>query len=115
MKPMKLLVLSILLVLGSSVYCQDFKEWDKHDVKAVYVEISSEKDADETFDDRYFEKTKLKPGTYEIVIGEKVNSKFWKIRNTNLFIYFRFNPFLFRFNKGVLDWNGYNGDFYKEP
>ena len=28
---------------------------------------------------------------------------------------FRYNPYLYKYDEGVLDWNGYDGIFYKEP
>ena len=94
----------------------EYEDWEKHDVKGLYVEVESEDEADIVEDDRYFAKyRRLSSGVYKVEVSEKVTSKLWKIRGTDLYMYFRFNPFLFKWDEGVLDWDGYDGAFYKKP
>lgn len=103
----------------SSDEWDNYEKWEEHDVTGVYIEISENEKDDyysvEEYDDRYFVSTKLKSGLYKVEMKDKVDSRFWGLAYSSLFIKFRFNPFLFKFDEGVLDWNGYNGTFYKKP
>lgn len=117
-----LFLLSCTLIHADDEY-NNYKEWDDTSVKGIYVEISQteaqENGYDEYFTDgdgyRYFEKVKVSEGLYKIEVKEKVDSKFWGVAHTKLYIKFSFNPFLFKFDEGVLEWDGYNGNFYKKP
>ncbi|HIZ33790.1 MAG TPA: hypothetical protein H9814_09710 [Candidatus Bacteroides merdigallinarum] len=94
----------------------EYKEWDSHDVKGLYVEVENEDDADIEEDGRYFQKyRRLSSDVYEIEVSEKVSSKLWKIKGSKIFILFRYNPFLFKYDEGILEWNGYGGTFYEKP
>ena len=93
---------------------------DSHVVKAVYIEIEPE---DREYyssyievDDRYFVKTKLESGLYEIEIGDKLDSKFYAIRYSKYFLEFRYTPYLYKFDEGILKIeNGYDaGKFIEE-
>ena len=63
-----------------------------------YIEVSkaeAEKYNDYLeFDDRYFVKTKMRNGIYEIEIGDKIDSKFYQIRHSDYFMLFRYSPYL---------------------
>jgi hypothetical protein len=63
----------------------------------------------------YFVPTKVKDGVYKIEIYEKVSSKLWQIKGTNIYMYFRYNPYLYRFDEGVLAVSYSSGIFYKKP
>lgn len=118
MKLFKLSLFAILLMFPFTLMAQDpeYKKWESHDVKGLYIEIENENDADFEEDGRYFQRTKrLSRGEYEVEVNEKVSSKVWKIKGTKFYILFRFNPFLYKFDKGVLEWTGSNGTFYKKP
>ena len=94
----------------------DYKKWEEHEVKALYIEVDDKEDADIEEDGRFFQKYRgLSSGKYEVEVSEKVTAKLWKIRGTRYYMLFRFNPFLFRHDEGLLDWDGYDGTFYKEP
>ena len=116
---LKLVLCLILIAIPLIVLAQskepEYKKWDSHDVKSVYVEVEEEEDADVEFDERFFEKKKLSSGVYEIEVIEKVDSKFWKIRGSNLFLYFRYNPYLYKYDEGILEWSGSDGIFYQKP
>ena len=93
---------------------------EKHDIKAFYVEIS-ELDAkrsgfDETFDNRYFVKTRLEEGLYEVEVGDNLDSKFYGIRFTKFFMLFRYSPYLYKFDEGIIKvTNGYDaGEFIEK-
>lgn len=110
-----LLLVSLTMI---PIYANDpsYKKWDDHDVKGIYIEIKNESDADLEEDGRYFEKyRRLYRGVYEVEVSEKVSSKLWKIKGTDYFLLFRYNPYLYKFDEGVLEWDGYDGTFYKKP
>jgi hypothetical protein len=101
----------------------NFRDWDSEDVVGIYIEITkyeaSQNGFDESYNDgyttRYFEKVKVEEGLYEIELNQKIDSKFWSIMFSNLFIKFRYYPILLMLDEGILDWDGYSGVFYKEP
>lgn len=93
------------------------------EVVGIYKEISVYEAMDygysEEFEDgdetKYFTKVRLDEGLYEVEVKEKVSSRFWGINYTSYFMKFRYNPYLYKYDEGVLDWDGYDGFFYKEP
>ena len=116
-------ILLFLSMLPLAMYADEpnYKNWDYHDVKGLY-KLCSKADADEEYEDSwndrtlYFEKfRRLSRGVYEIEVSEKINSKIWKIKGTDLYMFFRYNPYLYRWDEGILDWDGYSGTFYKKP
>ena len=30
-------------------------------------------------------------------------------------MFFRYNPYLYKWDEGILEWDGYSGTFYKKP
>lgn len=102
---------------------QEYQKWEHEDVVGIYKEISKYEAQKEGYDIsyedisevRYFNKVRLDEGLYEVEVYEKVDSKFWSVHYTQYFLRFRYNPFLFKFDEGILDWNGYDGVFYKKP
>ena len=118
---MKKLLILMAILFPTVIYADepDYKKWDKHDVKGLYI-LCSKADADEEYEDfnetLYFEKyRRLSRGVYEIEVSEKIDSKIWKIKGTDLYMFFRYNPYLYRRDEGVLEWDGYSGTFYKKP
>lgn len=102
----------------------NYQEWEEHDVVGVYVEISRDYAKDYGFDEvfeegsssaRYYEKVRLEEGAYKIEVYDKVDTRFWGIGFTKYFIKFRYNPYLYNYDEGVLEWNGYSGTFYEKP
>lgn len=131
---MKSLFISFLITVASlcnipdanCVYdYDDYKNWSHEDVIALYVEISEDEAKRNGFDEsyssypevRYFKKCKVSSGLYEVEVYDKIDSKFWSIRYTSpkIFMKFRYNPFLFKFDEGLLDWDGSDGVFYQKP
>lgn len=101
----------------------DFHNWKDEDVRQFYAEFSAYNDDDaedkhyfyKKVDDRYFYEINLGFDAYEIEIEYKLESKFYKVKGSNVFLEFRFEPFLSRWDEGVLDCSGGNGTFYKKP
>lgn len=120
-----LLVFVMLLVPFTILKAEnsEYQDWENEEVVGIYKEISVYEAMDygysEEFEDgnetRYFTKVRLDEGLYEVEVKEKVSSRFWGINYTRYFMKFRYNPYLYKYDEGVLDWNGYDGIFYKEP
>lgn len=119
MKSLKvLLFISIIFLSATSISAQEWKDWERHDIKAFYIEIDEDDSENyynaEEHDDRWFIPIKLKEDTYSIEIGEKLESKFYKINGTKYFVSFVFAPFLWKWDEGVLVVSGSRGTFYKK-
>lgn len=100
-----------------------WKEWESTDFQ-IYVELENCHSLEEAQDydlsaieedDRYFIEKTIPSGIYEVEVIEKVNSRMWKLRDTNLFLKFRFNPWLYKWDKGIIDTFAGKGTFYKNP
>jgi hypothetical protein len=119
----RILVLIFLVSLSTTSFAQQYKEWDEHDVVKFYEkkEISLEYNSlDENGDDMYdtdityYVPTKLKDGVYEIEVYDKVSSKLWQIKGTNTYMKFRYNPYLYKWDEGILEVSYNSGTFYKK-
>lgn len=107
---------SALLLLGCSLTAHALSEPETHNVVNIYEKKELERGSlNEEGEEISFVlvPAKLKAGKYNVEIGDKVGSKVYNIRGTNLYVEFRFNPFLFRFDEGLLDWGYGHGTFYK--
>ena len=114
----RIFLMLMMAFITLSVSAQEWKNWEKHDIKRFYVEISEEQAEDrydaEEFGDRWFVPTKIPAGEYSVEMGEKIESKFWRFKGTKYFALFTFNPFLWKWDEGVLVSDGRNGTFYKK-
>lgn len=97
----KSLLALVLVLLGRSLAFADGS-----DVRAFYVETERAEAVSRydhlEFDGRYFIKTSLDKGIYEIEVGEKLDSKFYAIRGTKYFMYFRYSESLYKYDEGLL-------------
>ncbi len=109
----------LLMLLFASILFSSFalRTQEEHDVVAIYEKIDLDYG---TLDDDGEEisfilvKTKIDKGEYKVEIGDKLNSYVYNLRGTNLYIKFRYSPYLYKFDEGVLVWSGYgSGTFYK--
>ena len=107
----------------------DFHDWEEDEIRAFYVEIEdceSDEQAEYISNQyylgdyieeygRYFARTSVKSGTYEAELGEKVTSKLYKIRGTDVFMLFKWLPNASKWDEGVLEVWSNKGSFYKKP
>ena len=101
----------------------DFHNWDKESVSRFYAEFYAydHDDAEEKHyfykkvDDRYFYEINLGFDAYTVEIEYKLDSKFYKINGSNVFLEFYYDPYLSRWDEGVLDCSGSSGTYYKKP
>ncbi len=114
---MKNLILLLLLLAPIFTPAQSYKNWDDHDVVRFYEKVdldylTLDEDGEEI--SAIYVPTQIKNGLYEVTVT-KVSSLLYQIRGTNLYMYFRFNPFLFTFDEGVLEVSGSSGTFFEKP
>lgn len=121
---LELIISTFFIFFSYSLFAQQYKKWDSHDVirfyekKEITLEYNSlDKDGNEIYDRTivYFIPTKVKDGVYEVEVSEKISSKLWQIRGTNVYMYFRYNPYLYKFDEGILEVSYSSGTFYKKP
>lgn len=114
---MRIILISIALLIFSSFTMVSSESMEEHDVIAIYKKIDLDYGTlDEDGEDIsfIFVKTSLRNGIYEIEIGDKITSTLYEIRSTNLYLKFRFSPFLYKFDEGILEWSYNSGTFYEK-
>jgi hypothetical protein len=118
-------IIVLLSCFSSSLFAQQYKKWEGHDVirfyekKEITLDYNSLDKEGNDINDRtitYFVPTKVKDGVYEVELYEKVSSKLWQIKGTNIYLYFRYNRyFLYKFDEGILEISYFSSTFYKKP
>lgn len=111
------LILLLIITSPSLVFSQNYKEWDDHDVVRFYKKIDLDYntlDEDGEGIDEIYVPTKVENGTYEVEV-RKVSSKLYQIYGTNLYMYFRYSPYLYNYDEGILEVSYNSGIFYEEP
>lgn len=106
-----------------------YENWETEDIEGFYVKLDdckSDEQAEyisnqyyrgeyieEGWD--YYAKTSVNSGIYEVELGERVNNKMFKIKNTDYYIRFKWSTSLWKWDEGVMDvWNS-KGTFYIKP
>lgn len=93
-------------------------EWEEHEITGIYKKAQSLEDIKRSdcikINDDLYIPARVKNGTYDIEIGDKVDSKFYGIRNTQLYFMFRYTPYLYKFDEGYAEIYNNKGIFYKE-
>ena len=111
------LILLLTITIPSLVYSQSYKDWDDDDVVRFYKKIDLDYDTldedGEEIDEIYIP-TKIDDGTYEVEV-RKVSSKLYQIYGTNIYMYFRYSPYLYNYDEGILEVSYSSGTFYEEP
>ncbi|REC41692.1 hypothetical protein [Chryseobacterium sp. 5_R23647] len=117
---MRRLITFFLFIFPILAYCQampTYKNWDKHDVIKIYQKQELPADTiDEEGEDitAVYTSSKLRDGIYEIELY-KISSKFYQIRGSNTYILFRYTPYLYSYDDGILEISYNSGTFYKKP
>lgn len=117
MKKLVLLVIAILGFLPVSSIAQSYKEWKDHDVVRFYKKVdldsySLDKEGEEI--EEIYTPTKIDNGQYKVEVT-KVSSKLYQIRGTNIYMYFRYSPYLYTYDEGILEVSYNSGTFYEKP
>ncbi len=111
------LILLLIIAFPSVVFSQSYKDWDDHDVVRFYKKIdldynTLDEDGEEI--DEIYVPTKIEDGTFEVEV-RKVSSKLYQIYGTNIYMYFRYSPYLYNYDEGILEVSYNSGTFYEEP
>lgn len=107
----------------------DWHNWDSEDIGGFYVEIDdcdsddeakaiSERYSNGEYIEewgRYFMPKRIRSGEYEVELGEKVTNKLFKLKGTDVFIYFKWSTSCSIWDEGVIDVWSNRGTFYKKP
>ncbi|MEQ8926074.1 MAG: hypothetical protein RLO81_09700 [Fulvivirga sp.] len=114
---MRSLLLFIISCLSTISYSQSYKDWDEHDVIRFYKKIDLEYytlDEDGEEIDEIYVPTKVESGTYEVEVY-KVSSNLYKINGTEIYMFFRYSPYLYSYDEGILEVNYNLGIFFEQP
>ena len=113
----------LLLIISTSIYGQSYKEWDQHDVVKFYAKKVFELDydwLDENGEDIYngeivyYVPTRIDDGVYEVEVADNPSSSLWQISGTNIYMKFRYTPYLYRWDEGILEVSYGSGIFYEK-
>lgn len=111
------LILLLTIAIPSLVFCQSYRDWDEHDIVRFYKKFDLEYyTLDEEGEEiaEIYVPTKIDDGTYEVEV-RKVSSKLYQIYGTNIYMYFRYSPYLYDYDEGILEVSYSSGTFYEEP
>lgn len=113
----KLLFIILLFAFGTIVHSQNYKDWEDHEVVKIYQkqELPSntiDKEGEDITE--VYTQSKIKDGVYDIELY-KISSKFYQIRGSNTYILFRYAPYLYSYDDGILEISYNSGTFYKKP
>lgn len=115
---MKTTLISSLLFFASFLAKgQSYKEWDEHDVIRFYERVELESyslNADGEEIDEVYVPAKVDDGRYKVEVY-KVSSNLYRITGTNYYMFFRYSPYLYSGDEGVLEVSYSSGTFYEEP
>ena len=113
----RLIFFSFLLSINFVGFSQNYEEWDEHDVVRFYEKIelkSYSLDSEGEEIEEIYVPTKVEDGIYEVEVF-KVSSKLYQIRNTNIYMYFRYSPYLYNYDEGILKVYYNSGILYEKP
>jgi len=119
----KFFIIFCLMFAVKTSFGQQYKDWEEHDVIKFYEKKEIDLDYDTLDEDGeeiynsnliFYVPTQIKSGLYEIEVYDKVSSTLWQIKGTNTYMKFRYTPYLYRYDEGVLDVSYGSGTFYKK-
>lgn len=115
---MKNIILFLIMTFSLCSYGQEYKEWDDHDVirfyKKIELDYNSLDEDGEEIDAVYVPTKDVEDGIYEIEV-KKVSSKLYQISGTNIYMYFRYSPYLYNYDEGILEVSYNSGTLYEKP
>ena len=107
--------LNISMVLG-----QEYKNWEKYDIEGFYIIAKSKAEAKisknvlrEGAD--YYILTEMDDQVFPSGVSKKITPKLYKLKDTEIYIFFSFPPFLFDADNGMIEIKDNKGTFFKKP
>ena len=89
----RILLLLVLCLNISMVLGQEYKNWEKYDIEGFYI-------IDQVFPSG---------------VSKKITPKLYKLKDTEIYIFFSFPPFLFDADNGMIEIKDNKGTFFKKP
>ncbi len=114
---MKKIILLFFIFFPLVFLGQSYTDWEEHDIVRFYKKINldyNSLDGDGEEIDEIYVPTKVEDGAYEIEV-KKVSSKLYGVYGTEIYIYFRYSPYLYNYDEGVLIVSYNTGSFYEKP
>ena len=116
----RILLLLVLCLNISMVLGQEYKNWDKYDIEGFYTIAKSKAEAKisknvlrEGAD--YYIPTEMDDQVFPSGISKKITPKLYKLKDTEIYVFFTFPPFLYDSDNGMIEINNNKGVFYKSP
>ena len=115
----RILLLLVLCLNISMVLGQEYKNWDKYDIEGS-IRIANQKTEarlakciEEGAD--YYIPTEMDDQVFPSGISKKITPKLYKLKDTEIYVFFTFPPFLYDSDNGMIEIKNNKGVFYKSP
>ena len=116
----RILLLLVLCLNISMVLGQEYKNWEKYDIEGFYIIAKSKAEAKisknvlrEGAD--YYLLTAMADQVFPSGVSKKITPKLYKLKDTEIYIFFSFPPFLFDADNGMIEIKDNKGTFFKKP
>lgn len=113
----RILLTLAMVLFPQLIFSQSYEDWDEHDVARFYKKIELDSytlDEDGEEIDEIYVPTKVEDGLYEVEVY-KISSQLYQIRGTGIYMLFRYLPYLYNYDEGVLEVSYNSGTFYEKP
>ena len=116
----KILLLLVLCLNISIVLGQEYKAWEKHDIEGIYI-MAKSKDEAKNYNNvlregvDYYIPTEMDDQVFPSGISKKITPKLYKLKDTEIYVFFTFPPFLYDSDNGMIEIKNNKGVFYKSP
>lgn len=114
----RILLLLVLCLNISMVLGQEYKNWEKYDIEGFYIIAKSKAEAKisknvlrEGAD--YYILTEMDDQVFPSGVSKKITPKLYKLKDTEIYIFFSFPPFLFDADNGMIEIKDNKGTFFK--
>lgn len=104
----RILLLLVLCLNISMVLGQEYKNWDKYDIEGFYTIAKSKAEAKisknvlrEGAD--YYIPTEMDDQVFPSGISKKITPKLYKLKDTEIYVFFTFPPFLYDSDNGMIE------------
>ena len=104
----RILLLLVLCLNISMVLGQEYKNWEKYDIEGFYIIAKSKAEAKisknvlrEGAD--YYILTEMDDQVFPSGVSKKITPKLYKLKDTEIYIFFSVPPFLFDADNGMIE------------
>ena len=109
----RILLLLVLCLNISMVLGQEYKNWEKYDIEGFYIIAKSKAEA--KISKNYYILTEMDDQVFPSGVSKKITPKLYKLKDTEIYIFFSFPPFLFDADNGMIEIKDNKGTFFKKP